>query len=643
MIRLRLSKACCFFVILAFSIYTFGQEEEETWSLSLDNVPIEDFAKEISLITGKTIVVDARVKGNVNVYSTKELGDDDIYDLFLGTLRILGFGVIEEDGEVKVVQSQQLRQYGLDRNTDLADASPDSMISTVLLVEHVDALELTKILRLISPAYSHIAAIPDTDAIIITDHKGNVEAMKELIKLLDVPDERQTILIQLEHAWVEDVDEMLKTLLPREIKETEQGDLFLVGNSRTNSLILRGRDNAIAKALEIIQIIDQPTSVTGLIKVFRLNYAKAEDVAGVLNAIVSPESGVSTSDAKRTGLITHDPGLNAVIVRGEPNVVSELAQIIAELDVRRAQVLIEAAIVEVRIGDDENLGVEISVGDDRGTSTPVATSSLTGILSALLGSLAADGDIKPEDVEAFDLLRGISSPTLAVAKLDPDGVSFGAILNALFSSTEANLLSSPHVMAVDNDDARLQVGNVIPIRSGNFVFPGQQTDFPFQSNSREPIGVELKVTPYINADNTVRMEILQSVENVVSPDLGIGDTGFADVVTAKSEIETTVIAENRHTVVLGGLIKNDTQTTTRRVPGLGRIPLLGRLFRSTASNTERRNLLVFIRPTVVTTPEESEAVTQAKYDGIWSSIIEFNGGQAGQQPPMSDLYEGKKP
>ena len=623
-----------------------AQEKEETWSMSVDNVSVEDFVKEVAMITGKTIIVDGRAKGNVTIFSEQELNKDGIYQLFLNSLRTIGLGAIEDGETVRVVQNQSLRQYGMSRNTDIENSSADSMISAVLSVKHIDNLELTKILRLVSPPYSHIAAIPNSKTIIITDHRNSIDAIRNLIQLLDVPDDRKTIVVNLKHAWVEDVSEMLSVLLPRSEQETSpQGNLFIVGNNRTNSLVLRGTAESIEQGLEIIGVIDQPTQTTGLTKVFRLNYANAEKTAGVLKEMTAPRSSSTSENPLQSGLITFDEELNAVIVRAEPTIMSEVEMLIAKLDVKRAQVLIEAAIVEVRVGDSDTLGVEIGIGDDGSSAVPVASSSLSGVLSGLLSSLAADGDINPDDLNAIDLLSGISSPTLAVAKLDPDGISFGAIIHALVTSSKANLLSTPHVMALDNVKADLQAGNVIPVRSGNFVFPGQQSDFPFASNTRVPIGIKLIVTPHINADLTVRLDVEQSVENVVSSDVNIGESGFADIVTAKNAITTSVIAENRHTVVLGGLIQNDKTVSERKVPGLGNIPLLGRLFSSKTTTIDKRHLLVFLRPTVVITESESDEISEEKYQSIWSNIINLDGkqGDTTDAPPVSDLYEGKKP
>ncbi len=311
--------------------------------------------------------------------------------------------------------------------------------------------------------------------------------------------------------------------------------------------------------------------------------------------------------------------------------MNEILGILDYLDVRRTQVVIEAAIVEVSLSDTSSIGVEMAAVDESGNSVPLVTTTLDGVISALLGSIIGeDGEL-----DVLTGLASLSSPTFAVAKINPGGISFAAIVRALATSSDANLLSSPYIQTLDNQEAKIVVGNEVPFRTGSFTTTGDGSSNPFNTIQREDVGLQLTVTPHVHEGSSVRLEIALEITSVV--DTPIGESGFSDVVTSKRTIDTVILAEDRQTIVLGGLIQDDVSDTDKRVPLLGDIPFLGRLFRSTTKSHTKRNLLIFLRPTVIRTKEDADAVTNQKYRDIWE--VEITSTDAGPD----QLFQGDHP
>jgi general secretion pathway protein D len=293
--------------------------------------------------------------------------------------------------------------------------------------------------------------------------------------------------------------------------------------------------------------------------------------------------------------------------------MGEIFNIVARLDSPRAQVLIEAAIVEVTLNKDTSFGAEVAAGDQRGQSVPLLSTSLNGSIQSLLGGVIDTNN--PGSVSVVQGLATLSGPSLAAAKIDLDGVSFGAVITALSSNSDANLLSTPSIITLDNNEAKILVGREVPFRTGSFTTTGNGSSNPFTTVNRQDVGVELLVTPHVFDGNEVRLDVVQNISNVLPT--AVGGSTFADVVTSKRTIETTVLAGDGETIVLGGLIQDDVTETNRKVPVLGSIPLLGNLFKSKTSARVKTNLLVFIRPTIISSSEQATTLTNDKYSGIW--------------------------
>ena len=527
---------------------------------------------------------------------------------------------------MEVLQNTTVKQSGTDP-VDLEDAAASRLVTQVIPLSHVQASDVVKTIRPLMPQAAHVAAIENPNVLILADFASNISRLTKLIEQTDVVDEDEIVHRELEHAWVGTVAAILEELAPDQLGRGAKGPqaVQIVANERNNALILKGKLEPIANALKLIDKLDVEETTTGTARVVRLNHGDAVAVAELLRNLVSVknEEGQAIS-------IQADESLNALVVRADPATMKELLAIVAELDVRRAQVLIEAAVVEIKIDAVDDSGVEIGAVDARGTSLPVvtttttATTTINGIVGTLLKSLNDDDEIDPAAI-----VGAATSPTLAALKLDRDGISFGAIITALETDGRANLLSTPSVLTLDNQEAKNLAGQNIPFRTGSFTTTNDGSSNPFQTFDRQTVGVELRVTPHIHEDSSIRMAIFLKV-GAVAPQLG---PGFGDVVTNERELETTVLAEDRQIILLGGLIRDDDLRSTRAVPLLGDIPLIGRAFRSTKDTKAKTYLLMFLRPTILLSGEAAELVARERYEGIYSV-----GGSAGPAD-MDDLFE----
>ena len=605
-------------------------EERATWTINSPNVDMLQFITQVAEITGKTFVIDPRIKGTVSVVSQSTLDKDGVYDLLLSVLRVHGIGAVPVgDGNiVHIIQNvAAVKQSG--GVVGETPAVPDQEIVTQLIpVQNVQASELVKILRPMSPQHGHVGAVADRNVIIISDHANNVERLRQVIRELDVLNDDEVIVRALEHAWAGSVVTILEQVAPEQMAKGAVGpqSIRIIANERNNSLLLRGKPQPLAVVSDLIDKLDVPATAMSNTQVIYLSYADATELAETLNQLLGGTADEADSPIQTT--IQADTALNAIVARTNPRTMDEIFNIVEQLDTRRAQVLIEAAIAEISVTDLFSAGVETAAADERGRSVPAFNATLNGIIGALLGG-SEERNISPVDV-----LARAESPTVGIAKLDRDGVTFALILNALSTNTAADLLSAPSVLTLDNQEASIQAGQEVPFRTGSFSTVGEGTTNPFTTVQRQPVGITLEVTPHVHEGSAVRLEIMQEVSNLLDSGLALN---AADLITQKRKISTTVLAESGETIVLGGLIQNDYRDTAKKVPLLGNIPLVGRLFRSTSQTRNKRHLLVFIRPTVVRSQEDASRVTARMYEYIWEVQIYSRT----PEPSPDSLFEGQ--
>ena len=626
-----------FTVTACFSVSTETQSQEPTWKINTaKNIDIHQFINQISSITGKTFVVDPKLRGQVTVISDAPLDKDGVYELFLSVLRLQNYTAVPSGNLIKIQQSATGKQApGL--NGDLESLAPEGLVTRVIRAQNVEATELVKILRPLIPQYGHIGAVVKSNILIISDHADNVARLKKLVKEIDIADEEEVVMLPLKEAWVGNVVALLEKLAPEQIGKGATGPqkVQIIANERNNSLVMKGNKRPLTEVIRLVEKLDKPATTADSTQVIILKYADATEAANILNALITGRRKTEESEQQsEETIIQADPSLNAVVVRTDPGTMGEILDIVEKLDIRRPQVLIEAAIVEVSIDESKKIGIEMAGADAREGSVPLISTSLEGVIGSLIGGLLPEGE--SDQVNVLSGLASVSSPTLAAAKIDRDAISFGAVVSALATNSDANLLSTPSILTLDNQEARILVGREVPFRTGSFTTTGDGTSNPFNTVQREDVGVELTVTPHVHNGSEVRLEVAQQITNVINTP--VGGNAFADVVTSKRTIETTILAEDRQTIVLGGLIQDDINISNNRVPFVGDIPLFGNLFKARGKQQVKTNLLVFLRPTVLRTQDDAEDLSASKYNSIWEVEIESTNHQS-----FDDLFKGIRP
>lgn len=636
----QLPRFATLLLFMALLVPALAGNQGQTWTINLKDADLGEFITQVSRISGRNFVVDPRVKGRVTVISSAALDADGVYELFQSVLRVHGFAAVPAGNVVRIVQQTLAKQSASGQDFD-PTSDGELMVTRVIPATNVASSELVKILRPLIPQYSHVASVDQPNVVILSDHAENIRRMEAIIREIDVAEDEVVSVVALEEAWVENMVELLEALAPNQIGRNASGPqaVQVVANARNNSLVLRGNPGALVELKALIRQLDQPATVLGSTQVFRLSHGNAEQLAGILSDTLSEQDD---SNGRRTRTsVKADNSLNALIVRADPATMVEISAILDQLDVRRTQVLIEAAIVEVSISDRRSIGVDLAAIDQDGKSTPLIISPLGQALQGLLGPAFTSGDDS-------DLLAGaasLTSPTLAVARLS-SGVSFAAILQAIGTHSESDLLSTPSILTLDNEEATIIVGQNVPFRTGSFTTTGTGAQNPFTTIQREDVGITLRVIPHIHDGNAVRLQVEQEVSSVESG-AQVGDQSFSDIVTNKRTIRTTILADDGQTIVLGGLIQDDIQETGRKVPFLGDLPFAGRLFRSTSTERTKRNLLVFLRPTILRTPDDIATVSDRKYRSVWEvqnrrrdADRASHEEESEESPDIESMYEG---
>ncbi|WP_079201476.1 type II secretion system secretin GspD [Pseudomonas sp. CC6-YY-74] len=580
-----------------------ANQQEESWTINLKGADIREFIEQIAQITGETFIVDPRVKGQVSVVSSTPLTLSEIYQLFLSVMATHGFSVITQGEQARIVPNAEAKA-----DAGQGRPAPDLLETRLIQVQHTSATELIPLLRPLVPQYGHLAAVTSANAIIISDRSANIARIEDLLRQLDQKGDRDYSVLDLQHAWVMDAAELLNKTLERGQGKGSAG-IQVIADARTNRLIILGPPAARAKLVALAQSLDSPTSRSANTRVILLRHNDAKALAETLGDI---SEGLKTqSDGESTGrpqniLIRADESLNALVLLADPDLVATLENIVRQLDVPRAQVMVEAAIVEVSGDISDALGVQWAV-DARGS-----TGGLGGVNFSNTG-LSVGTVLQAAQDQRNNIDNPIlnSLPNGAIIGLGTD--SFGVLITALSANTKSNLLSTPSLLTLDNQKAEILVGQNVPFQTGSFTTSAAGADNPFTTIERQDIGVTLKVTPHINEGASLRLEIEQEISSIAPTTQGVN---AVDLITNKRSIKSTILAEDGQVIVLGGLIQDDVTQTVSKVPLLGDIPLLGRLFRSTKDTHIKRNLMVFLRPTVIRDAAGLAALSGKKYSDI---------------------------
>ncbi|MDO6443675.1 MULTISPECIES: type II secretion system secretin GspD [unclassified Marinobacter] len=615
-------RALALLVLLPLMSMAYGQEE--TWRLNLKDADIRAFVTQVADITGYSFVVDPRVKGKVTVLSSAPMNKDEIYDLFLAVLNVHGFTAIPGEEVIKVVQQVDAKQSA-EALGRFPSTPSEQLITRVIQIDNANALELVPILRPLVAKYGHLAGVAAANALIISDHSSNIQRIEQIVRELDSPSKYEVEVIKLREAWVGDMVVLLQELAPDELgragNDSAARKYSVTADERSNRLILRGDESFRNKMRGLIAQLDQPSASGGTTKVIRLRHADAKNLTEILTGVMgelAKESGSggaagsgATSRPQGSFSVFADEGLNALVVRGEPSLMQEAEVIVAALDVRRAQVMIEAAIVEISDELGQDLGVQVAVGDESGASTPVMGTNFGNVGNSL-------GDVVSAILTESAIAPALGGVTIGAGQRNEDGVTWGILLQALSTSAAANLLSTPSIITLDNQESEIIVGQNVPFRTGQSTVTGDGTTNPFTTIERRDIGLTLKVTPTISADGLVRLVVEQTTESVAD---SIEDA--SDIVTNKREIKTTVLADDGETIVLGGLTRDDYTVNKSKVPLLGDIPYIGRLFSSESERRVKRNLLVFLRPKILLGKGDAVVATSEKFNQLWDVNLDI--------------------
>ena len=620
----------CLLVALS-SLLLSASAAEDTWKINLKNADIREFISQVSTITGRSFIIDPRVKGDVTVVSSTAMDRDGIYELFLSVLQVHGFAAVPSGDVVRIVQTVLAKQSGNPNDFEEGLESQE-LVTRVIPVLNAPSDEMVKVLRPLIPQYGQIAALSQPNVLIISDHASNINRLVEIVNRVDVADSLEVSIIDLKEAWVEDIVALLEQLAPEQIGKSAKGPnrVSIVASERTNSLVIKGERYTVARVKQLVSQLDVPANRSGTIKVVRLAHSDATKMAEILNSLVKErKSGESAGMVEVS--VQADEAINALVIRADPANMIDIMDIIDSLDVRRMQVLIEAAIVEVTADFSRQLGSELALGSASSSTTPLGLTAPSGTLAQILQGLAITG--QPSAPTSLG-----DAPLIAGGRLDATGTSFAFIIKALAANGDVNLLSTPSITTMDNEEAKIVVGQNVPFRTGSTVTGSQGTTNPFTTIQREDVGLTLQVTPHINSDNLVRLLIHQEVSEVDASSLsGIGSQAAADLITNKRTIDTTILVEDNEVIILGGLIRDKETQGESRVPVLGSIPGLGMLFRNRTTSTEKQNLMVFLRPTVLKNQADIAEATERKFNRVFELEIE---GEGTALDSLGDLLDG---
>ncbi len=568
---------------------------------------IRKIAEAVSLVTGKTFILDPRVTAKVTILSSTPLSADAFYEAFLSILQVHNYVAITTGDIIKIIPDASARQHPGLLTTD--GAAADDIVTQVIQVRNIGAAQLVPILRPLIPQYGHLAAHPGSNMLIISDRADNVNRLISIIRRIDLASDDEIEVVPLQHASALEVVRVLTQLTQTPRADGMPITTSLIADARTNSILLGGDKNGRLRLRALIAHLDTPLEDGGSTRVRYLRYADAEELAGKLQNHFTQQAtaGVATGAASPEQVsVWADPQTNAIIVNAPPKMMRSLMSIVDKLDIRRAQVLVEAIIVEILADKVSDLGITWAV-EGSGSNTPIGITNFPGSgtnLINLIGGVGAGGTVDASGA----IGEGIS---VGVGRIVDGGTSFAAILHALESDATTNIISTPTIVTMDNEEASLNVGQEVPFVTGSFTATGTAGGAvnPFQTIQREKVGVKLTITPQLTEGDAILLKISQEISSISA-----SSAGAAHLITNERTIDTTVIVEDGAILVLGGLIEDTLIESTQKVPILGSIPLIGALFRNRSVSKAKTNLMVFIRPTILRDGTEASIATHAKYN-----------------------------
>ena len=586
--------------LLFIIVFSFELVAQENFLLNYQDVEIAKVTQDISKFSKKTLILDPRVKGRISIFSDSILSAEQVWNVYLSTIQVHGFAALAEGGVVRIVPENEATR---DLNESISQSSIETKIFTL---KNRSAGEILSQIKPITGRQSHLSSIPSINSILLVDKKSNIERIGKLLSEIDQNDTAAIKIIKLNNLSSVEAVRILDRLKAQ--NNPTINNFIAVPFTPSNSVILSADQVVTSNITQTLNALDKDALTGGSIAVLYLKYAKAEEVAAIINTVSSRFAG----DDNEKPIVTHHRETNSLIVSSEETNLETIRNLVSKLDIRRAQVLVEAIIVELSETAAKNLGVETIFAGAQDGNVPVGITRFQNgsnpDLVALAGSLIEDGENATlSNVASASLLQS-SGLVTGFGDLS-GGDSFAGIINAVADDQNSDVLSTHTVIAMDNEPANLVIGQEIPITTGESL--GSNNANPFRTTSRQEVGIKLSITPQINEGNSVILEIKQEVSGVVGP-----LTGTADLITNKRSIETTVLVDNNQMIVLGGLNEDDLQESVSRVPLLGSIPVFGRLFSSSAESRVQRNLMVFLRPTILMDSADVSSLSGEKYNYI---------------------------
>ena len=591
--------------ILLVLMFSFGSihslYSQDSFILNYEDVDIKKVTQDIAQFSKKTIILDPRVKGRITIYSNANLNRTQVWDVYLRTIQVNGFSAIVEDSFVRVVPENEAT-----RDKNASSESSGDYQTVVLPLFNRSTEEILPMIKPITGRQSHLSSIPSVNSILLVDRVSNVERISNLIKDLDKNNTAKISILKLDNLSSIEAVRILDKLKAQNNPTINK--FIAIPFSPSNSVIVSANEFVTANIKDTLKSLDGDVKSDDSIDVIYLKYAKSADIASILNSI----SGgfIPDADGIKT-VITHHEKTNSLIVSSAEANLGTIRNIISKLDIRRAQVLVEAIIVELSETAAKNLGIETIFNGTDKDSVPIGITRFGGSgpdLLSIVGSAADSTDVTLSTTASASLLN-TQGLIAGFGDLTPGKDNFVGIINAISQDSNSNILSTPSIMAMDNELATSIIGQEIPITTGESL--GTNNTNPFRTTSRQEVGIKLEVTPQINEGSSVVLQIKIEVSGVA----GVPMSGI-DIITNKRAIETTALVDNNQIIVLGGLVDEDTQDSISKVPFLGSLPLLGKLFQSSSSTTVKKNLMVFLRPTIITDSNSANATSNEKYNYI---------------------------
>lgn len=600
--------------ILLIAISALFSLSVNALTLNLKNMEMVTLINTVSQVTGKNFIVDPRVKGRVNVVSASEIDNEEFYHLFLSILQVHGYIVVEGDGFAKILPQTHIKN----NSATLSASANDYIVTTTIPVFNVAANQMIPVLRPIISQHGHLASYTPSNTIIVTDTQANIARLKTVITELDKEIDEDYEVITLKNSSADEVAKVIKSLLPTN-KNKGSSPLTVAIDRHNNQIIVGGAPAKRLKVRFLAKELDRHQDKEAGTSVIYLRYANAKEILPVLQNIAKQTmlNNKGTAQNNTNASIQADESTNAIIITASTTISKDIKKVIGKLDIRKAQVLIEAIIAEISSSDSKELGIQWLARGSGG----IGLINFTGQIPALLASIGGNASSASNAIG--------KGATIGVGSFDSTtNNGFGAVLNALEGEGRVNILSTPSIVTLDNEEAMIMVGQEVPFITNTEIKSVGSN--PFQNYERKDVGLTLKVKPQINEGDTIKLNIEQEISNIIP------GSNASDLITSKRKIKTSVMVANGKILVLGGLMDDIVRDSESRVPVLGDIPILGSVFSYKTKKKEKRNLLIFIRPTILTDQNTANNISEQKYKYIRAQQL-LNDMNTTDHAPAKDL------